>query len=269
MIAARRLAPRPTLTRRPLPERDDSLAALTREERELAVGVWRGRAEAELRAGGSFTFLTATLEAAHAPAELVALARRAVSDERRHGELCWRVACAIAGRELPAPRPLPVTAPAHPDASPALRRVLHVVGMTCLNETTGSAFLEVCRAGARGTLVRAALHELLSDEIDHARLGWAFVASPAVDAATRAELAGWLPALLASNLAAWRARPRVEVTDALVAQGYPRWDDVDAAVVAAMHELILPGFASLGIDRLSATLRVAARPGDAGTCAMA
>ena len=52
-----------------------------------------------------------------------------------------------------------------------------------MNETTAGVFLEVCLAHAEGALAKAALSELLSDEIDHGRIGWAHLA--AVDAATR------------------------------------------------------------------------------------
>ena len=245
MNVTRRLAPRTQLTRKPLPIDDPTIAALTVAERRVAVAVWHGRAEAELRASGSFEHVAGELEGAAAPAELIALARRAVADELRHAAICWRVACAFAGATLPAPRRLPVQIPALAGASEPLRRILHVIGMSCLNETTGSAFLEVCRDGARGPLVCTALHELLTDEIDHARLGWAFVAT--LDARTRAEVGGWIPKLIAANLAMWRQRPHRPITDALVAQGCPRWDDVDAAVVAAIDDLLKPGFALVGL----------------------
>ena len=244
---SRRLRPRAALTRHALPAHDPSIVALDPADRAIAEEIWAGRAEAELRASGSFAYVAGVLAEAGAPAELVALARRAIHDERRHARICWQVASAFAGHERPAPRVLQVTVPRHDGASPALRRVLHVAGMCCLNETSGNAFLEVCRAGARGALVRTALHELACDEIDHARLGWAFVASPAVDAATRAELAAWLPELLAENAAAWRRRLLRPIGDALVAQGCPRAEDVDAAIAAAGSKLIVPGFARLGI----------------------
>lgn len=259
MIPARRLLPQPKLTRRPLPD-DPTIDELTSEERAIATAVWAGRAESELRAAGSFAYIADVLLIAGAPDELVALARRAIVDEQRHSEICWRVATAFAGRELPAPRRLPVQIPRHHRAAPELRRVLHVVGQSCLNETTGSAFLELCRAGARAPLASSALHELLSDEIDHARIGWAFVASPVVSPATRAEVAAWLPELVAMNLAAWRARPRYAITPGLVAHGCPSWDAVDAAVIAAIDDLIIPGFALVSTpdepserDRLTGT----------------
>lgn len=247
MIAPSRLAPRATLTRRPLPERDDTIAALTSNERRIAAAVWQARGEAELRASMSFAYLARELADAGAAPELVALAQRAVTDEIRHGEICRRVASALAGREVPELRRLPLRVPRFAGASAELVRVLHVVGMSCLNETTGGVFLEVCRAGARAPLASRALHELLADEIDHARIGWAFVASDRVSEPTRTELTRRMPELIAMNLAAWRERPRFEVSDALVAQGIPRWDDVDRAVVAAIDELLVPGFASVGI----------------------
>jgi hypothetical protein len=254
VIAATRLAPRTALTRKPLPDRDadPSIAALSTAERATAVAVWFGRAASERRASGAFAYLAGELARAGSPAELVALARRAVADELRHAEICRRVATAFAGAELPAAPILPVTAPAYADASPELRRVLHVIGMCCANETTGSAFLELCGVRARGQLVNCALHELLADEIDHARIGWAFLASPAVSASMRAQVAAWLPRLLDDNLAAWRDRPRREITDALVAQGCPRWDEVDATVIAAIADLLLPGFEHAGINTAAA-----------------
>jgi hypothetical protein len=245
VIPASRLAPRARLTRRPLPVADPSIGALTDDERATAAATWHGRAESELRASGAFLHLAGVLEQAGAAAELVALAWRAVDDEQRHAAICAHVAAAFAGRAEPVRR-LPVPVPRHAGATPGLRRVLHVMGMCALNETTGSAFLEVCRDGARGPTARAALHELLTDEIDHARLGWAFLA--AVDDATRTEVAAWLPHLLDANLRAWRRRPRRAITPALVEQGCPAWETVDAAVVAAIHDLLLPGFAHAGVD---------------------
>src|SRR5689334_16108740 len=136
MIPARRLVLRETLTRKPLPERDATIDELTGQEREIATAVWAGRAEAELRAAGSFTYIADVLLLAGAPDDLVALARRAITDEVRHSQICWQVATAFAGRALPAPRRLPVTIPRHHRAAPELRWVLHVVGQCCLNETT-------------------------------------------------------------------------------------------------------------------------------------
>lgn len=241
MRLADRVDPRPV---RVLPV-DPSIATLSDEERNIAATIWHGRAESELRAAGSFAIISKTLAASGTPPDLVALADRAVEDERRHASVCSRVAAAYALELLPALRTLPIQVPGHAGASPALRRLLHVVGQCCLNETTGSAFLEGARAGATAPLAAAALHQLLTDEIDHARIGWAFLAM--VDEPMRVAVASWVPALIEANLRAWRDRPRYAITDRLVEHGCPRWEDVDAVVVAAIDDLVKPGFVHLGI----------------------
>lgn len=251
MISARRLAPR---SRRPLPAGDAEIATMDPEERAIAAAVWHGRAEAELRASSAFVQVAGVLERAGAHADLVALAWRAVDDEQHHGAICAEVARGF-GERRPVLR-LPVTAPRHAGASPALRDVLHVIGMCALNETCGSAFLAVCMDGATGMLAAAALRELLADEIDHARLGWAFLASR--DRATKDALAAWLPALLDGNLRAWRNRPRRAIGPALVAHGCPRWDDVDRAVTDAIDDLLIPGFERAAVDTRAARAWLAA-----------
>jgi hypothetical protein len=243
---------------RSLPEHDPSIDALADEDRRLIATMWLGRSLAEARAAFSFAIIADTLDGRGAEAELRAVARRAVDDERRHAEICRRVASAYAARELATPEPEPVVAPELAGAAPELRATLHVVGMCALNETTGSAFLELCRARATGALVRAALRELLADEIDHARIGWAHVASPRVGAEGRAGVGAWLVRLLAANLREWRNRPLLPARDALALHGCPPWADVDATVMGAMRDLILPGFAHVGVDTRDAQAWLAA-----------
>ncbi|HTJ41041.1 MAG TPA: hypothetical protein VL463_03070 [Kofleriaceae bacterium] len=248
MIASRRLRPRGEAPRHALPAHDETIARLTDGERAIAAQVWHGRAEAEARASGAFLHVAAILERAGAAPELVVLAWRAVDDERRHAQICAQVARAC-GSTAPVLR-LPVSIPRHDGADAELRRVLHVIGMCALNETCGSAFLELCRDGATAPLAAAALRELLADEIDHARLGWAFLA--AQDRSTKATIGAWLPRLLDGNLRAWRHRPRRAITPALVAQGCPDWDEVDRAILAAIEDLLLPGFDHAGLDTRAA-----------------
>jgi hypothetical protein len=114
-----------------------------------------------------------------------------------------------------------------------------------LNETTASAFLEVCLTHARGALARTALQELLSDEIDHGRIGWAHLAS--LPEATRTEVARWLLPMAFLNLRTWREHspddPRHH--DAWTLHGAPRADVTHAALVDALRTLIVPGLKEL------------------------
>jgi hypothetical protein len=120
--------------------------------------------------------------------------------------------------------------------------------MCALNETTGSAYLECSLAVTTAPLARAALRQLLSDEIDHARLGWAHLASPRLPFPIRAAVAPWIQPMMAANLRQWRDRASLTPSETLTAHGCPPWALVDAAVLGAMRDLIVPGFARFGYD---------------------
>ena len=241
---------RSALTSRPLPA-DGGIDALSRERRDVVASVWIERAASERRVGDAFDVIRAALAQLGASESLVAVAKRAVDDERRHAEICRVVASRYAGRELAAPPRLALVVPAHESAGPELRRVLHVVGHCALNETFSSAFLEAslraCDPGA-APLARAGLRELLSDEIHHARLGWAVLAS--LDASTRAAVAPWLPRLAAANLRAWRTAPRTlaDGDPGLRAHGVLSAAEFEAALLGAVRDVVIPGVESVDLD---------------------
>jgi hypothetical protein len=137
--------------------------------------------------------------------------------------------------------------PRHAGASPELRDTLHVVGQCLLNETTASAFLETCYGHAEGPLAKAALRELLSDEIDHGRIGWAHLA--AVDEATRAAVGRWILPMAFLNLRIWKKETPVDPshTPAMTGQGAPPSSIIHEALVDALRSLIVPGLEALKI----------------------
>lgn len=228
------------LTGRPLPDRDPELDRLSDEQRGELVAVWLGRAASERRVADAFEVIERDLRALGAGGELVRLAARAIDDEHRHAELSRLVASRVAGRDLEPPPRLTLVVPEHAGASPRLVQTLHIVGHCAMNETFASAFLEVSLARAGAPLARAALRELLSDEIDHARIGWAHLA--ALGAPERAELAPWVPAVVRANLAMWRTTPRPYPTDpTLHLHGAPPAAAVEQALLTALSELIIPG----------------------------
>lgn len=236
------------LTSRPLPLDDDTIDTLTDVERRELTAVWIGRAATERRVADAFAEIRDALTELHAEPSLIALAARSIDDEYRHAELSRVVASRFAGEELDAPPLLPLEVPEHPGASPELRRTLHVVGQCSLNETTASAFLETCLAHAKAPLATAAVRELLSDEVDHARIGWSFLST--VRPALRAEIAPWLLPMTRGNLRIWRTRtsPSEASPDVLAAHGAPPIDVIDEALVGAVRDLVIPGFDALGID---------------------
>ena len=63
-------------------------------------------------------------------------------------------------------------------------------------------------SGARSHASRVALREILADEIRHARIGWAYLASPGVRAGTHREVERWLSPMICAQLAGWSAADR-------------------------------------------------------------
>lgn len=239
------------LTQRPLPERDPTLDALSSADRATLAAIWQTRAAMERRVADSFEVVRSALERRGADASMIELAARAIDDEYRHAELSRLVASRFAGRELAPPARLPLDVPKHKGASPELRDTLHVVGQCMLNETTAAAYLECCAEHATGPLAKAALRELLSDEIEHGRVGWSYLAS--VPPGVRAQVGPWLLPMAYLNLQIWRretpddGRPR-DARDALTAQGAPPAIVLHEALLGALRDLIVPGLRELGID---------------------
>jgi len=231
-----------------LPERDPTIDALAPESRSRLATIWAQRAESELAAGVAFAAVARELRELDADPVVLELADQAAADEPRHAELCLRLAAAYAGAPAATPPPRAVTLPEHAGAGDALRKHLHAAGMCCINESIACAFIEVCLDDAAGPLVRAIHREHLSDEIEHARVGWAHFASPRVDAATRREVARWLPRLLSANLENWRSRIAWLPADGIAGHALPPSARCFEAARAAVRDVIIPGFAHVGID---------------------
>lgn len=234
------------LTARPLPTADAEIEALDAAQRAELVAVWLGRAASERRVADAFEVIRDALADLGAPSELVALAKRSVDDEYRHEELSRQVASRLAGRELDPPPRLELVVPEHPGADGELLHTLHVLGHCAMNETFASAFLETSLTYTKAPLARVAVLELLSDEIDHARLGWAHLGS--LDDARRRAVAPWIVSMVRANLKMWRDAPRPYSTDPLVHRhGAPPADAVEAALLGAIADLIIPGLERFGL----------------------
>lgn len=227
--------------------------------REVVGGTWRERMRQEHLAVGAFAILTQELAQIGCDGVVLGLVARASADEVRHAEICRRMAVALLGAEaVPrAWRGLP-NLPAHEGADASTRALLHVVEMCCLSETlTGVVFAEM-HARATHPAARAVVESLLEDEIDHGRVGWAYLATRARDGKL-AVLAEALPAMLDRTFGrALRERGRVEDDDAMEAFGYVRDAACADLVRRALRDVVLPGFETLGVDLARSRANVAA-----------
>lgn len=234
------------VTRRALPEAVEELASLDPTRAEALSRIWWTQAATELRVASSFAVVHEALASLGAEPSLIALAERAVDDEHRHAALCLELASRYAARDLAPPPALPTQRPSHPGArDDAERRALFVVGQCALNETFASAYLTTAHHGAESPLARAALNELLADEIDHARLGWAYVST--LPRAMRDAISDWLVPLSIANLREWRTSAASHL-DAHEEHGVPRAEAVRAALDEVVREVLVPGFARAGLD---------------------
>ena len=234
------------LTSRELPWEDPSIDALSAEARQELAEHWLTRGAFERRVGAAFSKIHDTLVLDGADSALQEIARRAVDDEDRHAEISRQVASRYAGRELPDPERLPISIPAHPGVSSELRRTLHIVGQCALNETFASSVLEASLAACEGALAKAAIRELLSDEVDHARIGWAHLGG--LSPSEKQELAPYLLPLMRINMKTWLETPRDYPTDdRLVAHGALSLGLLRTALLSCVRDVLIPGFSHVGL----------------------
>ncbi|MFT5355454.1 MAG: hypothetical protein ACI9KE_002673 [Polyangiales bacterium] len=235
-------------TRNPAPgitEAFDDAQALTPQERIDVASTWHMQASTEARVAGQFAVVRDALVSLNADGGLIRLATRAVDDEHRHAALCEDVAGRYLGRVVSPYVVLPEHRPEHPGASDALRHVLYVVGQCCLNETFASAYLSTAQEHATSPVARWALRELLSDEVDHARIGWGFMHD--LPPAMNRLLSDWLVPITVCNLREWRSI-ELPKDDALVAHGIPPHEATQDAITETLHGVVIPGFAHAGLD---------------------
>jgi hypothetical protein len=231
----------PTLkqsARRGLPETDAVIDALDQATRCRIAGAWSRRAEAELAAAGVFAHIARSLFVERVPEEILWLASRAICDELRHAEICRYVAAFYAPTEA-----VP-TLPAKPRETRANPLVVAVANCA-VSETIGSAFLSGGLDTADSPLVRAATRELLADEIDHARIGWALLGAYAD---LRRDVQRILPQLVLEVRDLWRERAREMPSGLPRGHGCLSGEDVERIVDDALRDLVLPGMAHVGID---------------------
>jgi hypothetical protein len=207
---------------------------------------------------GAFAILTQELAQIGCDGTVLGLVARASADEVRHAEICRRMAVAMLGaRAVPRGwRGLPKLPP-HQGADAATRSLLHVVEMCCLSETlTGVVFTEM-HVRAKHPAARAVVESLLEDEIDHGRVGWAYLATRA-RSGTLGGLAEALPAMLDRTFGrALRERGRVEDDDDMESFGYVRDGACADLVRRALRDVVIPGFETLGVELAGAREMVA------------
>jgi hypothetical protein len=236
----------------------DSLGARGRQ----TVGkTWRERMRQEHLAVGAFALLARELAEEGCDAVVLSLITRAACDEVRHAEICRQFAVALLGAaDVPVRyRGLPKV-PMHTAANASARVLFHVVEMCCLSETTTGVYFTEMLARATDPVAREAIESLLEDEIDHGRVGWAYL-TQRVAARRIAGLADALPAMLERTLrGVLDGASRAHADDATLERcGYLGARAAAEVYGRALRDVILPGFDTIGVDLRPARKMLAER----------
>jgi hypothetical protein len=221
------------------------VSGLPREMLSAVGGHWAKRAQSELTSGVVFANVSvALLTQGSVTPEIAFLAARAHSDEVRHAEICRRVAMRYLGGDVAFPRPRGVGRPSPTPSQARLAATLHVVENCCFNESIAMVFLRTSLEQAEHELVRLALRELMREEVDHSRIGWAHLSSEAVTAAERAAVTRAIPGFVADMRALWLSGPPIAVPRG---HGILEAAELERVVEEALADLILPGLEHCGV----------------------
>jgi hypothetical protein len=220
--------------------------------RARAARVWAMRGRVEREAAARFARIAARLAAVGAEPVVVDLARRACADEGRHAARCDELVARMSGRPAPVETIHLRLAELGPGGLTPREAVLYeVVAMSCITETLSTALLGEMRDAAPEGRVRQVLSEILKDEVQHARLGWAHLAAERRRGPLRF-LAEALPHMLddtASPEVFEVGEPDAEaVGDALRGLGALPRSERRARLVETLEEVVFPGLDSLGVD---------------------
>ncbi len=223
-------------------------SSLPESLRRLAASAWIFRWNVELEAEARFARLAGRLEQIGAAPAVAELAHRASKEERRHADLCARMA-----EEYGEPARASA-AVAVPDIVPSgllLRgQVLYeMVAACCITETESIGVLTTLLGFVRGEPMRRVLHELAQDEVGHSRLGWAHLASEHAQGAT-SFLGPFIPSMLEGSIdpdlfqpAAPEREDRALLEHGVLPHGLKR-----RVFVRTMEEVVFPGLDRFGVD---------------------
>lgn len=217
-------------------------------ERLAALGaIWHERAGLELQVGAAFATVFRELVEAGADEVVLSLCSRAVADEVRHARLCLSLAERLLGRPLPWPGGAPCFVPTYPGFEGSLLAAAHVAALCGFNETIATVRLSATLGPTKSEATRLVLKQILEDEVDHARIGWAHLSSRHVSPAMRARLAPLLPALAEASLSGVLDE-NAAVPDDGDEDGLPSVATTRAVTLAAIDDVVIPGFDHVGVD---------------------
>lgn len=213
----------------------------------LIAQVWATRHGVETGASLRFAALSQGLRAAGAPDMLVDLAARAAADEIRHAAHCADI---LRARQVEVPPPetrLLFFGPR--DLTPEQKLTYEVVAQSCISETESMATLVTLLDAVEDPHLRAVLQELARDEVQHARLGWAYLgwARHRFDLAF---LSKYLPAMASASTGPemFSSGPPAADEAGLLRSGVVPLRERRRIYLETLRSVVIPGFEEFAID---------------------
>jgi len=227
---------------------DPVIDATPAEDRAELAAIWQNRAGVELCVSSTFATLSVELLEHGATQMVHEIVSQAVRDEVHHAQISAEMAAKYRGDALQWPAPEPNHVPTFRASKGAWHATLYMITECCINETLACGVLEASIAQAKSPLAKAALSTILSDEVRHARVGWAHLASPWVTPEMRQELPSWLQWLHWSNL-----RELVEDDTPFPRGKYPTHGMITRSqtrevAYGTLVDIMFPGYRRAGID---------------------
>jgi hypothetical protein len=227
---------------------DPVIEALPAEGRAKLAAIWQKRGGLELRVAAGFSSLAVELFEHGTSQGVYEILGQAVRDEIHHAEISVEMASKYRGDAPIWPEPEPLHIPPFAPTTGAMHATLYVIAMCCINETVACGVLEAALGQAKSRLVRAALGTILTDEIDHARAGWAHLASPYVTADMKRALPKWIHRLHAAKLRELVEDDAPLPGELFAEHGMLSRERSREVVHATLVDVSFPGFRRAGID---------------------
>jgi hypothetical protein len=216
--------------------------------RARVAATWAFRTRAEIEATARFARMATELAEVGATPFVVQGAASAAADEARHRDLCARLAAKWGEPDALNHVP-PLSRIGRSDMDQRHRLLWEMVAVCCISETMNTSLMTRCLEVVKDEEIRSTLHELLKDEVTHARLGWAHLA------AERAEgrgqfLRDLVPPMLEASIEPGflETKPLTPWTDALYDYGELPWGELVQIYRDTLNLVVFAGLDSLGVD---------------------
>lgn len=208
--------------------------------------IWRNRESIEIEATVIFKQLGHDLQALYGKDDLTALlSLKSSDDELRHAKMCQEILSYDHNREYSALIP-DFKVQFGPQYLTDKQRVLYMsLGVCCITETLSTALLIEMHERAFSGIIRETIREILVDEVDHARIGWA-----ELNRQSHSEDISWLkeylPTLVKEAFSSDIA-PMLKPNQDLSIWGILSPNDAKPIMEATLEKVIYPGLKKFGI----------------------